>query len=273
MVTLSAAASAYASDRGWRVFPCVPGEKKPLTPNGLHAASTDPAVIGGWWERWPKANIGVACGPSGIVVVDVDNPDGTKTLAGLSNFDLPRTLSSVTGSGGAHYFYQMPAPPVRNTAGRLPGIPFDTPGLDCRGDGGYVIVPPSRTVKGYEWLPETWAAEPAPAPSWLRETEPPRRDAAALIVPDTVPPGYGRVALERETARVVTAIEGTRNQTLVSAAFNLGQLVAAGVLDEYDVTTQLGGAASTAGLPWREIEETLRNGLEAGKDNPRRVAV
>jgi hypothetical protein len=274
--SLPAAALSYVTDRAWSVFPCVPGEKRPLTPNGLKDATTDPTRIRAWWERWPDANIGVACGPSGIVVVDVDNPEGTKTLAGL-DYDFPRTLSSVTGSGGAHYFYAMPDPPVRNTAGRLPGVDVDTPGIDCRGDGGYVIVPPSRTVHRYEWLPETWSRTVVPAPSWLRspirENGRLRGDIEALLDIQPAGPAYGRKALEAETRRVATALEGTRNHTLVSAAFNLGQLVAAGVLDEYTVTTHLGTAAHSAGLEWREIEETMGNGLEAGKANPRRVAV
>jgi len=266
------AALSYATDRGWYVFPCAPEGKRPTTPTGLHAASTDPAVIRDWWTRWPKANVAVNCGRSGLVVIDVDpRHGGLETLAALP-YDFPPTLSQVTGSGGAHYVYRMPDPPVKNTVNGLPGIEGETNGIDVRGLGGYIVVTPSRTTGRYEWL-TNWNQTVEPAPSWLKQTEPLRRDAEPLVDVEATPPGYGRKALDGETTRVATAIEGTRNHTLNTAAFNCGQLVAVEVLDEADVIYTLTGAALAAGLDEREIAVTLNSGLEAGKTNPRRVAV
>ena len=67
-------AVVYAQ-RGWAVFPLKPRSKAPLTPHGFKDASNDAQTIRAWWARWPKANIGIACGASGLVVVDVDNKD------------------------------------------------------------------------------------------------------------------------------------------------------------------------------------------------------
>jgi len=269
---LQSAALDYVG-HGWACFPCVPGGKRPLTRNGLHDASTSETQIIEWWTRWPDANLGVSCGASGLAVIDVDNPDGSKTLLEVvrAGYDVPMTLSQVTGSGGAHYLYAMPSPPVRNTAGRLPGIPFDTPGLDLRGNGGYVVAAPSRTSGNYEWL-KNWTQTVEPAPPWLTqpELEPMALcgDAQADIGD---PVAYGLSALRDEVRKVGAAVEGTRNQVLVTAAFNLGTLVAAGLLDETETGYALYGAATITGLPHKEIQATITNGLEAGKQNPRRV--
>lgn len=86
-----------------------------------------------------------------------------------------------------------------------------------------------------------------------------------------VPNAYGRRALEDETARVAGAPEGTRNHTLNAAAYSLGTLVGARVLDERTVATALTDAGRAAGLAGREIEATIRSGLRAGISNPRAV--
>jgi len=104
-----------------------------------------------WWERWPAANVGVPTGQrSGLLVLDVDpRHGGLKSLNTLEreNGSLPRTARARTGGGGVHVFFRYPAEKeVRNSAGWL------GPGLDVRGEGGYVVVPPSRTQEAYEWI-------------------------------------------------------------------------------------------------------------------------
>jgi Bifunctional DNA primase/polymerase, N-terminal len=155
------AALAYAR-RGVPVFPCEPGGKAPLTYNGFWDATTDSRRIGIWWGRWPEANIGVPTGErSGLLVLDVDPRDGgPESLAGLERTagPLPETARARTGGGGMHVFFRYPAGEgVRNSTGRL------GPGLDVRGEGGYVIVPPSRTLGAYEWLDRA----PLTGPAWL----------------------------------------------------------------------------------------------------------
>ena len=144
------------------VFPCEPGGKRPLTYNGFWDASADPRRVGSWWRRWPEANLGVPTGErSGLLVLDVDPASGgPESLAALEreHGPLPRTTRSRTGGGGTHVFFRYPASEeVRNSAGRL------GPGLDVRGEGGYVVVPPSRTRGAYEWLDRA----PLAGPSWL----------------------------------------------------------------------------------------------------------
>ncbi len=145
---LGHAALAYAA-RGWPVFPCQ--GKIPRTPHGFQDATTDGTQIRQWWARWLDATIGVPTGvASGLVVLDIDpRHGGEESLATLiaAHGPLPETVESRTGGGGRHLFFQHPGGYVPNSSGRL------GPGLDIRGDGGYVIVPPSLHASGqrYEW--------------------------------------------------------------------------------------------------------------------------
>ena len=139
-----AAALNYAQ-RGWPVFPLVPGQKPPLTSNGFKAATLDSTKITAWWKKYPQANIGVATGTvSGIVVVDVDDMNGFTALQKLLHPIV--TSVSRTQSGGLHLFYRHPGVPVSNRVKFMPGI-------DLRGDGGYIVAPPS-VVNGrrYEFI-------------------------------------------------------------------------------------------------------------------------
>jgi hypothetical protein len=157
------AALSYAR-RGIPVFPCEPSGKRPLTYNGFWDATTDPRRIEAWWDRWPFANVGVPTGgKSGLLVLDIDSRGGgTESLTILERQDspLPKTTRSRTGGGGVHVFFKYPVgEEVRNSAGWL------GPGLDVRGEGGYVVVPPSRTQSAYEWIDRSPPAEAA----WLLE--------------------------------------------------------------------------------------------------------
>ncbi len=139
----------YAS-RGWYVFPC--RGKVPLTHNGFKEASIDPVKINEWWTEWPDANIAVATGKiSGIIVVDVDVKKGVGGDESLFVLEekfgkLPETLRSVTPSGGSHYFFRQPE------GLDIPCKVGIEKGIDIRGDGGYVILPPSKIGKNvYGW--------------------------------------------------------------------------------------------------------------------------
>jgi hypothetical protein len=172
------AALAYAR-RGIPVFPCEPGGKRPLTYNGFWDASADPRRVEPWWRRWPDANVGVPTGQvSGLLVLDVDaRGGGPESLAALqrAHGPLPRTARARTGGGGTHHFFGYPAEKeVRNSAGRL------GPGLDVRGEGGYVVVPPSRTQSAYRWLEKVPPADPTWLLTCLRE-QPSRSDEGRLF--------------------------------------------------------------------------------------------
>lgn len=165
---MGAAALAYAK-RGIPVFPCEPGGKRPLTRSGFWEATDDERVVRAWWRRWPRANVGVPTGKrSGLLVLDVDPDDGgAEALAELERTKgvLPDTTRARTGGGGVHVYFRYPGSAgdgereeVRNSASWV------GPGLDVRGEGGYVLVPPSRTEAFYGW---SGSSPLAPAPDWL----------------------------------------------------------------------------------------------------------
>ena len=169
-------------ERGWRVLPlwkpspagctcprgvdCERPGKHPRTRNGVHDATTDRARILRW--RWEGANVGIATGAeSGLVVLDIDpRSGGDETIARLQDRlgVLPESPAVITGGGGRHLYFAFPA-------GADIGCPMLGPGLDVRGQGGYVVAPPSIHPSGrcYQWqrppdaglppLPKDWIAE------------------------------------------------------------------------------------------------------------------
>lgn len=159
------AAMAFAR-RGIPVFPLQPGTKVPFRgSSGFHDATTDTEVVKRWWLGSPDANVGVATGPrSGLLVFDVDpDKEGEDSLQVLisEHGEFPATTTVKTGGGGQHYYFRYPGGrTIRNSAGRL------GPGLDVRGQGGYIVVPPSFTKGPYEWDKRLPLAEPPP---WLIE--------------------------------------------------------------------------------------------------------
>ena len=105
-MTMLDAALSYAG-RGWHVLPLKARGKTPLTPHGLKDATQDAATIRAWWQRLPEANIGIACEPSGLAVIDIDaKSGGMVTLDQFTGLDplCVDTLISRTGGGGAHLY-------------------------------------------------------------------------------------------------------------------------------------------------------------------------
>ena len=264
-------------EAGWWLFPLEAGGKTPLTSSGFHAASNDPRMVADWWRVWPDANIGVATGPSGLLVVDCDTAKGetppsrwrqSGVVDGLDVFALvcerhglsafPDTYSVATPSSGRHFYFTV-GDPVPCSSGRIGWR------VDVRADGGYVVGAGSHVGdKPYQLLDErepqqapAWlvdlAQPPAPDPRWQRATTPePRRSDR-----------YARVALELETAAVAAAANGVRNDTLNRAAFALARLVANGSLDEATMVGELTTAAHRNGLDPRETQRTIGSALRA----------
>jgi hypothetical protein len=162
-------AALNAAKRGWHVFPIVPRRKNPLVADNLAAATTDEAQVREWWTKWPNANIGVNCGKSGLVVLDVDTKNGKQggnSLANLLEGDIESplldTLNAHSWSGGRHYFYKGEC---GSSQGAL------APGLDIRGVNGYVVIAPSFVEEDglagqYRWADpgegEKWPILPFP---------------------------------------------------------------------------------------------------------------
>lgn len=174
----------YAA-RGWRIFPLRPRSKLPLIAKkdggkGYKDATSDSATIERWWRACPTANIGLATGLSGLVVLDPDGPEGLAQLHELTrqHGPLPRTLVAKTGrEGGFHIIFSGSG--VKSTAGNKKTGNY----LDVRADGGYIVLAPSIHPSGaaYEWVNNTVPVAPLPVHvlEWL-ET---KRDRPAAPTP------------------------------------------------------------------------------------------
>ena len=212
--SLETALEAVAA--GWRVFPvhsigsdglctCGQGEacdspgKHPRTPQGLLDATYLEDRVREWWGRWPDANLAVATGPeSGIWVLDVDADKGG--LISLEQLqaqvgELHAALSVRTGGGGRHLYFLARRDDEEFVSSRV-GV---LPGIDVRGYGGYVLLPPSRHASGnaYEWeqsdvdLRRTWITDaPFPLLAQLRQAERrAERNAAQHVEGEVIPQG------------------------------------------------------------------------------------
>jgi hypothetical protein len=150
-------------ERGFSVVPIDPVDgKKPLCPwKRYQSTRATLQELRTWFEtRWPEANVGVVTGAvSRVVVLDVDGDEGRESLRQQGG--VPLTPISITGRG-MHIWFAHPGRMVANFAGRVPG-------LDLRGDGGYVVAPPSLHASGseYYWEIAPWEATLAQMPGWL----------------------------------------------------------------------------------------------------------
>ena len=167
---MQAAALSYAS-RGWSVIPIEVRGKRPLLAwlEFQHRIAA-PSEIASWFQKWPDANVGIVTGQiSQILVVDVDaQHGGIESLADMERAHgaLPRTNEVHTGGGGRHLYFAYPPMRLHNRVGIRPGI-------DLRGEGGYVVAPPSVHPSGgrYRWLPDQGPQDlpTAPLPAWFFE--------------------------------------------------------------------------------------------------------
>ncbi|MFJ9699388.1 bifunctional DNA primase/polymerase [Streptomyces fradiae] len=276
-------AALDAAARGWHVFPLRPGSKRPALHHeaqcprtgactGGHVkweqrATTDPGRIRGAWSAG-AFNVGIATGPAGLVVVDLDQPkDGSDAPCGAASFGalceraghtVPATHTVRTASGGHHLYFRAPAGArLRNTAGTL------APLVDTRAWGGYVVAPGSivhgtpyeivddRPALGLPaWLLDLLQTPPKPTASAFRPAV--SRDASRVA----------RVALERETAAVAATREGGRNAALLRGARAVGRFVAWGDIPRHVAETAFQEAGAAAGLPPAECRTTIRSALD-----------
>jgi len=152
--------------RDLHVFPCAPSAKTPACAHGCKDATTDVIAIQAWWRDNPDYNIGIATGAvSNIFVVDVDGGTAETALRKLEegHGELPQTVETITARG-RHIYFRYPQVPVGNTVGKI------ADGIDTRGDGGYVLAPPSVHPSGRKYC---WSVDCAnafaQAPQWLLE--------------------------------------------------------------------------------------------------------
>lgn len=260
------AALDYAA-RGWPVFPCWPRSKTPLVKHGVDDATADPEQIGRWWRRWSEANVAIAVGASGLLVLDRDQRNGgddtvRRLVAELG--PLPTTVTSITGSGGGHALFRWRGDPEQ-TLSRL------GPGVDVQRGGKYIVAPPSVHPNGerYRWrpgrspddvevaeLPSTWLARIArpPAPPM-----PTRSTTTTADDPDRV-----RRRAAAYLRRLPPAISGSHGHTTTYRA--AVAMVRGFGLDERDAFELLANDYNpTCSPPWseRELARKVREALRA----------
>lgn len=263
---------------GYRVFPLAVGQKTPLIKGGCGCldATTDPKMITAWWKGSPRAGVGVATG-DGLLVVDVDGvweaPGEAWTRlvndAGLNGAGGLRTPCVWSGSGrSAHWWFRLPAGvTLGNSTGRLAA------GIDTRGQGGYVVAPPSMHPSGgrYEWVmhPRDVPLVELP-PMFVEMLEPQPRAPLPRLAPPLTTGQVTREGKQRMLGivrRVETAAKGERHDVVFWAACRIGGLVATNHVAADLAVAALRAAVDAYGLTPRELaaaERTIRDGMATG---------
>ena len=311
----------WCAARGWHVLPLRSGGKQPAWHradrcpgtgdcDGGHVtwearATADPARLPwvfGSSTRDAPLNVGIATGPSGLIVLDLDVPkpgqappaqwaqpgitDGADVLADLADKHgepFPwETFTTRTRRGGMHLYF---TPPPGTRLGCTSGDSGAGLGwmIDTRAHGGYVVAPGCHVADddGAGWYEAIYQRPPAELPGWLASLLAAPAPRIPLGCPAAAPAavrdldGYAAGALKGELQRVATAAEGGRNAALNKAAYYLGQLVGAGILPEDTATAELTAAASAHHGPSFTADQaaaTIRSALAAGKRAPRRIA-
>ena len=262
-------AAVAAARRGWAVFPCRPNDKRPDVPDKWEQrACSDPSKVARYWPS-DRHNIGIACGPSGLVVLDLDAHgelpedwqrlpgvnDGRDVLAQICEWagtDWPETYKVATPGGGWHLYFRSPdGSGIRNSASQI------GPQVDVRAAGGYVVAPGS-ILDGtpYEVIDDQ---DPATLPAWIARLLAPPAPEPAPSRPAARGTAPGRLAGLLRT--VEHARPGTRNDRLFWASCRAAEMIADGKADEADVTRQLLGAAVAAGLGDVEARRTVASAM------------
>jgi Bifunctional DNA primase/polymerase, N-terminal len=236
--------------RGLPVFPCHAEDKNPVPPHGFKSATADPEDIELWvWDE--TRLIGVPTGvASGIAVLDVDpRHNGDQWLEACKR-RLPFTRAHRTRSGGVHLLFRW-RDGLRNSAGRI------APGVDVRGEGGYIIWWPAHRCPVLDFLP---LDELPPWPSWivLPERQPKKFDGASR---------YGRAVADPFQVGVLANFvresrDGERNNRLFWAACRLAEMKFERPNHRDNAATKLLRAAMAVGLGDEEAARTIESALQ-----------
>jgi len=249
---------------GLAVLPCWSLGKTPRTAHGVKDATIHVGQIRQWWGNWPDANPAIACGPSGLLVIDADKAGEFERLCSDQGQPVPDCYQVATAKG-RHYWFHQPAEPLGGSN------PLRSQGyeIDVRGVGGYVMAPGAIHETGTIYtgtgpLPEV--SDLPEAPSWLIGML--RGKTTRTTTAPVGEPGQ-HAALGRELAKVALAKSGGRNEQLNRSAYNLGQLIGPGGLSEGLVRASLIEVGGAAGLEPDEVLATVESGLVKGQANSR----
>jgi len=290
-----------AARHGQHVFPLWPRTKTPCLHGKRHCTGTgvcrdghlgweqratiDQDLIRYWWSAAPTCNVGIACGPSNLYVVDLDPARGMEPpeewagarhgrdvlarLAEQAGQPYPDDTYQVrTPSPSEHLYYSVDAAStLRNTAGRAGWR------IDSRGRGGYIVAAGSRRPDGVYAVARR--ARIASLPTWMVPlfTPPAWAEPEPVDFGDVRPLSDSRRQryLDKVTAGVAGAESGTAHDTLVRAAYTLGRLVRGGEFDDDEVRSALHIAAQARGIPSYEADEAITDGLAKGAQLGRRL--
>lgn len=223
----------------------------PLISGWQEAATNDPNQLHLWAEVFQSRlkHWGISTGkPNDILVLDVDVKGGG--LETIKSYDVPATMSQRTPSGGVHYFFRYP----KNGQSFGNRVRF-LPGLDTRGDGGYVL---------HYGVDNTPIAE---APNWLLAVLSQGPQALAGQ-PIQVSPEIALKLIEGALQTIKDAPDGERNNTLNTESFKVGQLVASGSVTKEFAEAALLKASHECGLPDYESKRTIASALDGGVKKP-----
>lgn len=278
VVSMQSYAQMYAL-AGYFVFPMEVATKLPLV-KWRKASTQDEKQIYRWWKRWPAASIGIDCGKSGMIVVDIDGQEGKNSWHCLLESYEAQLLNPtlvVTPSDGLHYWFKAPYdddPPINSQS-------ILGPKIDVRADGGLVVAPPSLHANGWRYM---WGPRAMPRcsqmntyPKWLIEHE---RSVRAIMAERASARAQVRMAqlahrwgaqrddrhpayLAARTEGIVRAYvdqaeEGNRNRSLFRAACTLLEERLSDPSGVYDLVAE---RAMRRGLTAREVVTTVASAV------------
>jgi len=253
-------AAFHLTQFGWKVFPLMAGQKIPAVPKseggrGCLDATDDEEQIGAWSRRYPRANIGLACGlASNIVVIDLDPRNGSdESIARLkaNKQTFPPTVTAKTANGGTHLYFAFEVP-LKNSKSAL------APGIDVKTTGGYVVAPPSVLDGGrsYRWVNSPLGGALPRLPRWSLEALKPKPQPVVAFNRKDAPQNIGPLV-----DFVARAKEGERNKALFWAACRAAE---AGQLDLGGEAALL-NAAIAVGLDKMSADKTIKSALKRGR--------
>ena len=283
--------------RGWYVIPLVPGQKRPLISDWQKRASTNSLQIKSWWEENPNANIGIACEPSQLFILDLDHSKGelppTQFKGFISGYEVfakkcdelglqfpPATYAVSTPSGGVHFYFNDGGYPVKQGA-EINGLWR----VDTRSRGGYIVAEGSEYTLPNNTSPSFYGKfhdvnEVIPLPSAFREILTPRvfdTDQVENIEDNSrihhlkkdlkFERDFALKILEDRAQLIRIASKGSRHDTLLRHAFYLGKIIGQGVLSRSEVEELILSAAIQTGLESAEAKQTIHNGISGGIKN------
>jgi len=253
---------------GWHLYPA----SRSITKKACFRGATDRATchldtLESWAKQFPNCNWRVVCGPSRIWGLDLDSKethehDGVRAFTDLVKIHgpLPPRPQLRSGGGGLALFFN-------HTNERITGkTNYPAPGIDPRRERLSQTVPPSihaTTGKPYLWLVAPWEIAPPIAPAWLlRLVQPPPEPEHRA--PEVNTTDGARYRLYRAATAVAQAGQGERNDVLNRRSYQVGRMLAAGLLGEQEAIEALYAAARTAGLDHNEAKNTIRSGINSG---------